>query len=1735
MTFHNLVDLEKLGYFLGKIKTLLNGKVDKENGKGLSTNDYTTAEKSKLEGIASGAQVNVLESVTVNGSALPVASKSVNVTIPTKMSDLTNDGDYVSDANYVHTDTNYTAAEKSKLAGIASGAQVNSITGVKGDAEESYRTGNVNITKSNVGLGNVENKSSADIRGELTKKNVTDALGYTPVESETTYSGMTEAEAKAGTATEAKLISAATLDAAIENKGYTDNTGTITGIKMNGVSVGTEGVVDLGTVIKEHQDISGKLDASLKGQANGLAELDAEGKVPAAQLPSYVDDVVEYNGQSAFPATGESGKIYVDISTNKTYRWSGSAYVAVSTDIALGTTSSTAFRGDYGQAAYTHAVTNKGSAYTSGLYKITTNSEGHVTGATAVEKSDITSLGIPAQDTTYSDATTAVSGLMSASDKAKLTGIDEGAQVNVLESISVNGSALNPTNKGVNVTVPTAMSDLTNDGDFVSDANYVHTDSNFTSAEKEKLAGIASGAQVNSITGVKGNSEASYRTGNVNLTKDNIGLGNVENKSSETIRGELTKKNVTDALGYTPPETDTSYETMTVAEAEAGTATTGKMISAAVLDAAIENKGYTDNVGTITGITMNGVSKGTSGTVDLGTVITAHQDISGKADKTATVSTVAYDGTNKKITKTINGTTSDVVTASTLKSDMSLDNVENKSSATIRSELTKANVTTALGYTPPETDTTYESKAAVSGGTDLSLVTTGEKAAWNAKTSNTGTITGITMNGESKGTSGVVDLGTVVTDISGKLDISLKGASDGLAELDSSGKVPISQLPSYVDDVVEYSGQSEFPASGETGKIYVDTSSNKTYRWSGSAYVEISPSLALGTTSSTAYRGDYGSKAYKHAVTNKGAAFTSGLYKITTNAEGHVTAAAAVEKTDITGLGIPAQDTAYDTMTEAEAKAGTDTTAKTVTAKVLDAAITNKGYTTNTGTITGITMNGASKGTSGVVDLGTVITAHQDISGKADKTATVSDVTYDTTGKKLKKTINGTTSDVVSIADIKEDLAITKSDIGLGNVDNTSDANKPVSTAQQSALNLKVDKVTGKGLSSNDFTDALKTKLEGIEDGAEANVITGVKGEAESTYQTGNVILTKAGLGLGNVENTALSTWTGSANLTTSAQGDFGDVVTHSASDFAAASHGTHVTEQTVKSALGTGSGTTKFLREDGTWVKPENTTYESKTAASGGTAVSLVTTGEKYTWNSGIVPTGGTAGQFLKKKSSETDFDTEWDTVEVPTKVSDLTNDTGFITGMEILSYGSSTWNDFLAAYTAKKVVYCRASSNANPATGSQTRLAFMAYVSNADNPTNVEFQYYRSVSSHTASQQGDQVFVYKLDKTAGWTVTTREASSKIVAGTNMSSSYSNDTLTLNATDTTYESKAAASGGTDLSLVTTGEKYTWNSKGTYSKPSGGIPDSDIASAATWNAKGNGTITGITMNGVSKGTFGVVDLGTVITEHQSLSGKQDTLVSGTNIKTVNGDSLLGSGDLTVSSGALVVNCTWSSSKYNFDKTFQEISDAINSGVTPYVVYSNSVYELYSYTSSSIMFARINVSYNSVSRSAYTISSNNSVTLTTNSMSSPSLPSYLKGSLHFQIEYVESNNSYYINNSDGNIEDIIYDSNAYTALLVFNKSYLDSYSYPTQNLNSEVYQLERVYTTHTGGYDENGNGDDPVYTGHLIFACVSQESGTLKYKTFHISEELEQYDGYANATISYSETNITLPSASGVSF
>ena len=124
-----------------------------------------------------------------------------------------------------------------------------------------------------------------------------------------------------------------------------------------------------------------------------------------------------------------------------------------------------------------------------------------------------------------------------------------------------------------------------------------------------------------------------------------------------------------------------------------------------------------------------------------------------------------------------------------------------------------------------------------------------------------------------------------------------------------------------------------------------------------------------------------------------------------------------------------------------------------------------------------------------------------------------------------------------------------------------------------------------------------------------------------------------------------------------------------------------------------------------------------------------------------------------------------------------------GGASGMTVLSYGNSTWSDFTTAYSNNAIVYCRASSNSDPSSGTQNRMAFMAYVSTSNGtPKSVEFQYYRSVNSKSSSQQCDQVFIYTLNSSGVWSVTTRETMAKVVAGTSLTSSYSNGELTLNA-----------------------------------------------------------------------------------------------------------------------------------------------------------------------------------------------------------------------------------------------------------------------------------------------------------------------------------------------------------------
>lgn len=215
-----------------------------------------------------------------------------------------------------------------------------------------------------------------------------------------------------------------------------------------------------------------------------------------------------------------------------------------------------------------------------------------------------------------------------------------------------------------------------------------------------------------------------------------------------------------------------------------------------------------------------------------------------------------------------------------------------------------------------------------------------------------------------------VGLGNVTNDAQVKR--SEMGVANGVATLDNTGKVPSAQLPSYVDDVVEYSTKTNFPNTGEEGKIYVDKTTNLTWRWSGTDYVKISPSLALGETSSTAYAGD------------KGKANADNIAKIVDGTTKVGKASQADEATHATNADEATHATSADSATTA-------TTASSATT----ATSASKLSASRTFALTGDITGSASSDLSGNVSIATEIAAGKvgatELAANAVETAKIKD------------------------------------------------------------------------------------------------------------------------------------------------------------------------------------------------------------------------------------------------------------------------------------------------------------------------------------------------------------------------------------------------------------------------------------------------------------------------------------------------------------------------------------------------------------------------------------------------------------------------------------------------------------------------------------------------------------------------------------------------------------------------
>lgn len=229
--------------------------------------------------------------------------------------------------------------------------------------------------------------------------------------------------------------------------------------------------------------------------------------------------------------------------------------------------------------------------------------------------------------------------------------------------------------------------------------------------------------------------------------------------------------------------------------------------------------------------------------------------------------------------------------------------------------------------------------------------------------------------------------------------INSKGAPNGLASLNESGIIPSAQLPSYVDDVIEVDIFSNLPDTGESGKIYIVQDTNLTYRWSGTDYVEISKSLALGETSSTAYPGDKGK-----ATTDKLNRIPDKLITDTVNVNQSTTEAVL----NFTTYRQEAQQIGRNTLTI--------TSATTSQAGLMSSSDKTK------------------------------------LDGLKDQAGITSDI--DAVQTNLETHINNKSNP----------HKVTKDQVGLGNVNNTSDANKPISTATQTALNGKFSATDGNAL-----------------------------------------------------------------------------------------------------------------------------------------------------------------------------------------------------------------------------------------------------------------------------------------------------------------------------------------------------------------------------------------------------------------------------------------------------------------------------------------------------------------------------------------------------------------------------------------------------------------------------------------------------------------------------------------------
>ena len=866
----------------------------------------------------------------------------------------------------------------------------------------------------------------------------------------------------------------------------------------------TKEQVGLGNVTDDAQ-----VKRSEMGMPEGVATLDATGKVPSSQLPSFVDDVIEVDSFDLLPETGETGKIYVTKDTNLTYRWSGSQYVEISESLALGETSSTAYPGDKGKA-----TTDKVNAHTSDYnnpHKVDKAQVGlgNVDNTADLDK-PVSNATQELVDNTKKELEEKINN--SGNDlQDNIDKIDERV-TNIENSVGAPDGIATLDSEG-----KLEVSQIPNEALNVIEGKYM-TETQFTDSEGVEFIPRHNTIYIDSI----GGSNKLYRWD---------GFKYVEVSDSD---------NVTEAIDNHIKDFNNPHK-VTAEQIGLGnvdnTADIDKPISTAVQEAL-------DTVNTkVTEHTEN--KENPHG-------VTAEQIGLGNVDNTADYDKPVSKATQDEIDR-IDGRIDTIDNSIGVPSGIATLDGNGKLTD---SQIPDKTINVLVGKLMSETEfkdeegNTYEPRTGV---IYIDTVSGTEKIyRWNkyeyVEISNTELLEGALnshvqdKNNPHQVTKEQIGLSEVTNDAQVKR--SEMGTPEGVATLNENGKIPVEQLPGQVDEVfgIDHfvSTKTDIPSSrlviGSTyyvedekkiytaiseteldegatpdkGVIYSNRETNIIYRWDGAELVEIGNPIHLGEVDGTAYPGDKG-KATTDKVNAHVADFENphqvtkeqiGLGNVDNTSDADKPISSAVQEAlDAVNKEVSehkADKNNPHEVTKAQVGLGNvDNTAdldKPVsnatqelvdnTKKELDTKIDN--HTSD--------FNNPHKVTKEQVGLGNV-----DNTADINKPVSVAQqALVDSTKAELKKDIGDIEKDVTNhIADKNNPHEVNKLQVGLGNVDNTSDINKPVSIAQQAAL------------------DKLKSDLESIIGSTGTDLSAHLK-DFDNPHK-----VTKDQVGLGKVDNTA--------------------------------------------------------------------------------------------------------------------------------------------------------------------------------------------------------------------------------------------------------------------------------------------------------------------------------------------------------------------------------------------------------------------------------------------------------------------------------------------------------------------------------------------------------------------------------------------------------------------------------------